>query len=49
MDSLPKGSMLARAVDVFQVAAMGTSLLSNLTATGVVGITAWWALLLLNI
>ncbi|KAJ7347020.1 hypothetical protein DFH08DRAFT_208078 [Mycena albidolilacea] len=41
IDNLPKGSMLARAVDVFQVAAMGTSLLSNLTATGVVGITAW--------
>ncbi|KAJ7495846.1 hypothetical protein B0H11DRAFT_2000846 [Mycena galericulata] len=38
--SLPSGSSLARAIDILQVTTLVTSLLSNLTATGVVGATA---------
>ncbi|KAJ7105424.1 hypothetical protein C8R43DRAFT_1046827 [Mycena crocata] len=38
--NLPKGTFLDRAIDILQIATLGTSLLSNLTATGVVGVTA---------
>ncbi|KAJ7761086.1 hypothetical protein B0H16DRAFT_1415171 [Mycena metata] len=39
--SIPTGSPLAKGINVLQVTALGTSLLSNLTATGAVGATAW--------
>ncbi|KAJ7320916.1 hypothetical protein DFH08DRAFT_789132 [Mycena albidolilacea] len=41
IDHLPKDSILAQGVDIFQIATLATSLLSNFTATGVVGATAW--------
>lgn len=41
IDKLPKDSILAQGVDIFQIATLATSLLSNFTATGVVGATAW--------
>ncbi|KAJ7091854.1 hypothetical protein B0H15DRAFT_777783, partial [Mycena belliarum] len=34
-----------RLIDIFQVATLGTSLLSNLSATGVVSVTAWLRML----
>ncbi|KAJ7708331.1 hypothetical protein B0H17DRAFT_917027 [Mycena rosella] len=39
--SLPNGNMLRRIIDIAQVTTLITSLLSNLTATGVVSVTAW--------
>ncbi|KAJ7699813.1 hypothetical protein B0H16DRAFT_1903136 [Mycena metata] len=38
---LPTGSYLLKGINVLQVTTLGTSLLSNLTATGAVGATAW--------
>ncbi|KAJ7723557.1 hypothetical protein B0H16DRAFT_339457 [Mycena metata] len=39
--NFPTGSALAKGINVLQVTTLGTSLLSNLTATGAVGATAW--------
>ncbi|KAJ7141386.1 hypothetical protein C8R44DRAFT_974912 [Mycena epipterygia] len=41
INDLPKHSFLARWIDILQIATLATSLFSNLTATGVVGATAW--------
>ncbi|KAJ6489514.1 hypothetical protein C8R47DRAFT_959329, partial [Mycena vitilis] len=41
IDSLRQGSALKSGIDNLQVITLGTSLLSNFTATGVVGVTAW--------
>ncbi|KAJ6527639.1 hypothetical protein B0H19DRAFT_860878, partial [Mycena capillaripes] len=38
---LPKDSLLERGVDILQIATIAMSVLSNFTATGVVGATAW--------
>ncbi|KAJ7187864.1 hypothetical protein C8R46DRAFT_1171180 [Mycena filopes] len=39
--NLPTNSVLGRGIDILQISTLVTSLLSNLTATGAVGATAW--------
>ncbi|KAJ7187863.1 hypothetical protein C8R46DRAFT_1340793 [Mycena filopes] len=39
--NLPLHSVLHRGIDILQISTVGTSLLSNLAATGAVGATAW--------
>ncbi|KAJ7899073.1 hypothetical protein B0H13DRAFT_1622855 [Mycena leptocephala] len=39
--ALPKSSYLARGIDILQISNIGFSLISNLSATAVVGATAW--------
>jgi hypothetical protein len=41
--ALPKSSYLARGIDILQISNIGFSLISNLSATAVVGATAWFA------
>ncbi|KAJ6498934.1 hypothetical protein C8R45DRAFT_1093217 [Mycena sanguinolenta] len=41
IDDLPKSNFLPHAIDILQVTTIVTSLLSNFTATGAVGVAAW--------
>jgi len=41
INNLPEGSVIKSGIDILQIITLLTSLLSNFTATGVVGATAW--------